>query len=83
MVASALTALPVMPDLLGRENFNGRILYQREFGSSDVTSSSQAQCITIIGGDKASADMVYSAVIAAKLVTWSIRSSGAGPGLFL
>ena len=83
IVASGLTTLPVMPDLPGKELFTGQILHQGEFGSSDVISSSEVQHVTVIGGGKSSADMIYDAVMAGKVVTWLIRTCGAGPGFFL
>ena len=84
MVASGLTSVPYMPLLPGQENFGGRILHQEAFGSSDIFTSSAIQNITVLGGAKSAADMIYAAVKAGKNVTWVIKATDTtGPGFFL
>ncbi|KAL9095232.1 MAG: hypothetical protein Q9165_002488 [Trypethelium subeluteriae] len=39
--------------------------------------------ITVLGGGKSAADMVYAAVKANKHVSWIVRRSGEGPGIFV
>ena len=82
MVASGLTSTPNMPTFHGQDRFNGPILHQRDFGQSSVLSSDDEH-VTVIGGAKSAADMVYGCVKAGKSVSWVIRSSGSGPAAFL
>ena len=82
MIASGLTSSPNMPILPNRENFQGPILHQKNFGQSSVLSSKDKH-VTVIGGAKSSADMVYASVKAGKSVSWIIRKSGSGPAAFL
>ena len=83
MVASGLTSLPNMPDLPGKERFEGPVLHQESFGQSTVLSSPDIQNVTILGGAKSAADMVYASVKAGKTVSWVFRTSGTGPAFFL
>jgi hypothetical protein len=59
-------------------------LRRGDFGSSGVLSNPDLRNITVLGGGKSSADMVYSAVKAGKNVNWILRASETtGPGFFL
>lgn len=83
MVASGLTSIPNMPSFPGQEAFHGQILHHDSFGSSNVLSSPDIQNITVLGGGKSSADMVYSAVKAGKTVSWVFKATETtGPGFF-
>ncbi|MCJ1423179.1 hypothetical protein MMC29_001060 [Sticta canariensis] len=82
MIASGLTSTPNMPVLPNRENFQGPILHQKDFGQSSVFSSND-RYVTVVGGAKSAADMVYASVKAGKSVSWIIRESGSGPAAFL
>ena len=84
MIASGLTSIPHMPVPRGMDKFHGPIIHQEAFGSSDILSSPDIQHITVLGGAKLSADMIYAAVKAGKTVTWLFKSSDTtGPGFFL
>lgn len=83
IVASGLTSVPDIPDLPGREKFDGLVMHQESFGQSSVLSSSKIQHVTVVGGAKSAADMVYASVKAGKSVSWIIRASGTGPGFLL
>lgn len=83
IVASGLTSLPNMPTLPGQETFQNPIIHQKNFGSSNVLSSDKVQNITVLGGAKSAADLVYDSVTAGKTVTWIIRAKGTGPGVLL
>jgi len=84
IVASGLSSVPNMPDIPGKERFRGQIIHQEAFGSSDILSSSSVNNITVIGGAKSSADMVYAAVKAGKDVSWVIKASETtGPGFLM
>ncbi|MCJ1378871.1 monooxygenase [Xylographa soralifera] len=82
MIASGLTSTPSMPVLPNQDHFNAKILHQKEFGQS-LTSTSSDKRVTVLGGAKSAADMVYSSVKAGKSVSWIIRRSGSGPAAFL
>ena len=83
IIASGVTSTPNLPRFPGIENFEAPIIHQESFGQSSVLSSTQFENVTVIGGGKSAADMVYAGVKAGKTVSWIIRASGAGPGFFL
>ncbi len=83
IVASGLTSVPIMPSLPGKEKFQGEVIHQRDFGRSATLSSAAVQNVTVLGGSKSAADMVYSSVKAGKSVSWLIRIPGTGPGAFV
>jgi dimethylaniline monooxygenase (N-oxide forming) len=83
IIASGLTSEPNMPDLPGKEHFESPVLHQETFGQSSILSFPTIQNVTVLGGGKAAADMVYAAVKAEKSVSWIIRGSGTGPGFLL
>jgi dimethylaniline monooxygenase (N-oxide forming) len=83
MVASGLTSIPNEPVLPGKEKFEGPVLHQESFGRSAVLASGHIKNVTIIGGAKSAADMVYASVKAGKTVSWVFRTSGTGPAFFL
>ena len=83
IVASGLTSTPDMPELPGVENFEAPIIHHESYGQSSVLSSVEFQNVTVIGGGKSAADMVYASVKAGKSVSWVIRASGTGPAFFV
>ncbi|KAL8748809.1 MAG: hypothetical protein Q9184_007077 [Pyrenodesmia sp. 2 TL-2023] len=83
IVASGLTSVPNMPILPGQERFRNPIIHQKDFGKSEVLSSSTLKHITVLGAAKSAADLVYDCVEAGKAVTWIIRRAGTGPGVFV
>lgn len=83
VVASGLTSVPNLPKLPNDEQFEAPIIHQGDFGQSSVLSSPDIKDITVLGGSKSSADMVYASVKAGKSVSWIIRVPGTGPGFFL
>ena len=84
VVATGHTSNPTMPNLPNREDFQGQILHQKGFGKASTTilASPFYQDITILGGGKSAADMVYDYVKAGKKVSWIIRKTGEGPAAF-
>lgn len=83
IVASGLTSRQHMPCLSGKVKFDRPIIHQESFGQSSILSSSTVQHVTVLGGAKSSADMVYASVKAGKKVSWIIRETGTGPAFFL
>lgn len=84
IVASGLTSIPNMPVLTGRDDFLGQVLHQDGFGSSEILTSPEIRNVTVLGGGKSSADMVYESVKAGKTVSWILKATDtAGPGFFL
>ena len=82
IVASGLTSVPNIPTSPGKDIFKGTILHQLDFGQSRILSSPEVKHVTVLGGAKSAADMVYESVKAGKSVSWVIRASGTGPGFF-
>ncbi|KAL6714953.1 hypothetical protein ACLMJK_007213 [Lecanora helva] len=85
-VAAGLTSSPVMPDISPSPAWSAPVLHHRDFGpnsSAILASSSPYKYITVLGGGKSAADMVYTAIKAKKKVNWIIRKSGEGPGIFM
>ena len=83
IVASGLTSAPTMPDLPGLHHFEAPIIHQESYGQSSVLSSDEFLNVTVLGGGKSAADMVYSSVKARKSVSWIIRASSTGPAHFV
>ena len=80
VVANGTTSIPKMPHLPNKNMFNGPILHQKSFGQSNIITNLAIKDVTVIGGGKSAADMVYACVKANKTVCWIIRKSGTGPG---
>ena len=86
IVASGLTSSPNMPNFPGCQDGTLPILHHRDFGlrSKDILAkSSKYKNITVLGGGKSAADMVYASIKAEKTVNWIIRKTGEGPGIFM
>lgn len=83
-VATGHASRPVMLALPQNEHFLGPIIYQKYFGkvSNAVFKDSSIPNVTILGGGKSAADMVYASVKAGKIVSWIIRRAGEGPAAF-
>lgn len=85
-VASGLTSSPVMPNFSRGNDWKAPILHHRDFGvhsKAILAASSAYKNITVLGGGKSAADMVYAAVKAGKNVSWIVRKTGEGPGIFM
>ena len=85
-VASGLTSSPVMPRLPSGHDWKVPMLHHRDFGLHSkkvLAGSSPYKNITVLGGGKSAADLVYASIKAAKNVNWIIRRSGEGPGIFM
>ncbi|EMC91068.1 hypothetical protein BAUCODRAFT_126990 [Baudoinia panamericana UAMH 10762] len=87
IVATGLTSLPNMPNLPGRETFQGLVVHQKDIGRSRILTPEEPDIekhehVTIYGGGKSAADLAYAAAtdtLRHRKVTWVIRSSGSGP----
>ena len=85
-VASGLTSLPNMPKFHHSHDWSAPTLHHRDFGVRSKTLLASSSCynnVTVLGGGKSAADMVYASVKAGKNVNWIIRKSGEGPGIFM
>lgn len=84
VLATGHTTIPNMPSLPGQGQFEGPVLHQKDFGKATTTilASDSYKLITILGGGKSAADMVYDSVTAGKRVSWTIRETGGGPASF-
>lgn len=85
MMANGQASVPRMPEIPGCESFAGPIVHLLNFGQSDVIKNHKIEHVTVLGGGKSAADMVYESVKAGKTVSWVIRKTGdksTGPGYF-
>ncbi|OQO07589.1 hypothetical protein B0A48_07286 [Cryoendolithus antarcticus] len=86
IIATGLFTQSLIPPFPGRETFNGPIIHQKDWGSSGIFASEEASKashthITVLGGSKSAADIVYTAAIDKhhlRTVNWLIRDSGPG-----
>ncbi|KAK6434044.1 hypothetical protein LTR95_009774 [Oleoguttula sp. CCFEE 5521] len=86
VIATGLFTQPRVPRFSGREVFKGPILHQKNWGSSRIfTPEEPSQAshthITVLGGSKSAADIVYTAAIDKhhpRTVNWLIRDTGPG-----
>ena len=85
-VASGLTSSPNMPNFPRSHDWMAPILHHRDIGAHSkaiLAASSAYKNITVLGGGKSAADMVYASVKAGKNVNWIVRKPGEGPGIFM
>lgn len=85
-IASGSTSQPNMPDFPRDVQWKAPILHHRDFGTHEkevLSPNSPYKNITVLGGGKSAADMVYAAVKANKDVKWIVRNTGEGPGFIL
>ena len=87
-VASGLTSHPNMPTFPRHSEWIAPVLHHRDFGAridAVLSANSPYKHITVLGGGKSAADMVYAALQSSKnlCVSWIIRQKGEGPGFFL
>lgn len=83
IVASGLTTTPNIPAVSGASSFGRPMIHTVDFGSASILSETSIKHITVLGGGKSAADMVYASVQAGKEVAWIVRPSGTGPGTFV
>ncbi|ESZ97631.1 putative dimethylaniline monooxygenase [Sclerotinia borealis F-4128] len=85
VVASGYNNIPHMPIFPNQNQFRMPIMHQKEFGKISKTalgSDSPYTSVTVIGGGKSAADMVYDCVKAGKKVNWIVRQTREGPAAF-
>ena len=85
-VASGLTSEPNMPTIPGDHKLRAPVLHHCDFGrhlQEYLTPSVSHLNVTVLGGGKSAADMVYASLKAGKNVSWIIRRNGEGPGIFM
>lgn len=85
-VAAGINSQPTLPRFLWQSELTVPVLHHRDFGTcSDavLAASSPYKNVTILGGGKSAADMVYASLKAEKTVNWVIRNSGEGPGILM
>lgn len=84
-IASGLTSLPKIPTLPGQERFTKPVLHHRDFARISPRILADPGCtnVTVLGGGKSAADMVYVSVKSGKKVIWVIPQKGKGPAKFM
>lgn len=79
IVATGLTSMPSMPALPNQDAFHAPIIHQKDFARLDLSERADVTRVSILGGGKSAADIVYAAAKRGKKVSWIIRKSGSGP----
>ncbi|MCJ1244424.1 monooxygenase [Trapelia coarctata] len=79
IVTTGLTSMPNMPALPNQDAFLAPIIHQKDFSQSAFLDSADVINVSIIGGGKSAADIVYAAAKSGKTVSWIIRKRGSGP----
>lgn len=82
LVAAGLTSHPNMPNLPGRDAFQGTIIHHLDFAKSPILKDRETKHVAVLGGAKSAADVAYAAAKAGKTVSWIIRRNGSGPAHF-
>ena len=84
-VASGPTSTPVMPEIPQYTSPGIPMHHHKDFGlrSEEILSDSSSKNITVIGGGKSAADLVYASLLAGKHVNWLVRKTGEGPAIFV
>ena len=84
-IAAGQSSLPNMPEIPKDPCCKLPLIHHRDFGTCSETLFAEPSCrhVTVIGGGKSAADIVYAALRAEKKVNWLIRRSGEGPGIFM
>lgn len=84
VLATGHTTIPNMPSIPGQNQHQGPVLHRKELGKATaaIFASDSYEVVTILGGGKSAADMVYDAVKAGKRVNWIVRKTGEGPASF-
>lgn len=67
-----------MPSLRGSDDFKGQIYHHKHLGQTDLINDPNVKDVTVIGGGKSAADVVYAFAKANKNVSWVIRTTGTG-----
>ena len=86
--ASGQTSRPNLPIWPRHPDWEAPILHHKDFGANYqalVSPGSPHKHITVLGGGKSAADMVYAVLRAnpSLQVNWIIRNAGEGPGYFM
>ncbi|KAI1758728.1 flavin-binding monooxygenase-like protein-like protein [Hypoxylon sp. FL1150] len=66
------SSVPNVPDLPGKEHFQGKVIHSIDFGQSDIVQDKSVQHVAVIGAGKSAADMVYESVKVGKTASWII-----------
>lgn len=78
-----MTSEPHVPDIRGKDEFDGLIIHHKDFGQSNFLSDPSKHNIAMLGGAKSAADVAYACAKAGKNINWIIREEGGGPGALL
>lgn len=79
IVATGLTSMPSMPPLPNQDAFHAPIIHQKDFARLNLSDKTDVTRVSVLGGGKSAADIVYAAARRGKKVSWIIRKSGSGP----
>jgi hypothetical protein len=94
ILATGITTIPSVPSLPGAAGFPAPIIHNRDFGRASrrrdpeggeagILVNPAVAHVTVLGGGKSGADMVYASVKAGKQVAWIVRPTGTGPCTFV
>jgi dimethylaniline monooxygenase (N-oxide forming) len=81
IVASGTTSIPNIPEFQN-DGYTGQIIHIKQFASSGILADSPKH-VCVLGAGKSAADMAYESAKAGHAVSWIIRATGTGPGIFV
>lgn len=82
VMASGLYTLPNIPNLPGVDQFAGKVIHQKDFGTSKILDDDKVKNVIVMGGGKSAGDMVYASLKVGKTVSWLLREGGSGTAAF-
>ncbi|EME41251.1 hypothetical protein DOTSEDRAFT_135784, partial [Dothistroma septosporum NZE10] len=82
IIASGNTSIPNVPDF-PNHGFQGQTIHIKDYGKhASKLMSSSPKSIAVLGAGKSAADLAFTAAQSGHIVSWIVRKSGHGPGLF-
>jgi len=78
IITTGLLSEEDMPSIPGSDSFSGHLYHHKYIGRTDLINNPDVNNVTILGGGKSAADLVYAFAKAGKNVSWVIRTTGSG-----
>jgi len=81
VITTGLLSEEVMPSITGSDIFKGHLYHHKHFGRTGLINDPDMKDVTILGGGKSAADLVYAFAKAKRNISWVIRTTGTGAPL--